>query len=343
MAGQGWGSPADIRFDLLKNGHAYSFFQVIRLLRLLCGGPEKPKEEGRKRGNIRVRPDLSLGFPAADIAKVEERGIEGSGFRVTATFLGLYGTSSPLPTFYTEDLLEEASEDQSATRDFLDVINDRLYDLLFRCWGKYRMFQQVAEEGNPRDLEKLFCLVGLGEEGLRDDAPEPYSLLRYAGLFSQFPRSALGLETLLQDALGGIPVEVVPCLVRNVKIPSDQRFSLGSSGCTLGEDGFLGEEIEDRMGKFRLRFGPLPIERFRSLLPGNPDHGRLAFLARLYLVDPLEYDIELLLMEGDARTVCLGAPKWSTLGWDTWTFSGDSLGEMNAVFPPQYRQEAGAC
>lgn len=344
MAGQGWGSPADIRLDILKNGHAYSFLQVIRLLRLLCDGPEGPRGGGGLgKGRIRVRPDLSLGFPAADVARVEEGGGNGPDFRVTATFLGLYGASSPLPTFYTEDLLEEASEDRSAARDFLDVINGRLYELLFRCWGKYRMFLQVAEEGNPRELEKLFCLVGLGEEGLRDDAPEPYSLLRYAGLFSQFPRSALGLETLLQDALGGTPVEVVPCLGRMVTIPPDQRMNVGTSGCILGEDGFLGEEIEDRMGKFRLRIGPLPIGRFRSLLPGLPDHERLAFLARLYLIDPLEYDIELLMKEEEARTVCLGSTNWSTLGLDTWIFSGERMGEANAVFPPQYRQEAGSC
>jgi type VI secretion system protein ImpH len=345
VAGEGWGSPVDIKLDLLKNGHAYSFFQVIRLLRMLCDGSKRPKDvETREQGRIRVRPDLSLAFPAADIAKVEETPPgDPPGFLVTATFLGLYGTSSPLPTFYTEDLLEEASEDRSTTREFIDVINGRLYELLFRCWGKYRLFQQVAEEGNPGEFEKLFCLVGLGEAGSRDDAPESYQLLRYAGLFSQVPRSALGLETLLRDALGGIPVEVVPCLGRNVKIPLDQRLFIGTSGCSLGEDGFLGESIDDRMGKLRLRIGPLPIERFRSLLPGHPDHERLAFLSRLYLADPLEYDIELLLLEEEARTACLGSPRWSRLGWDTWTFSGESLGEMNAVFPPHYGQEARIC
>jgi len=36
---------------------------------------------------------------------------DGHRFLITATFLGLYGVSSPLPTFYTEDLMDEASQD----------------------------------------------------------------------------------------------------------------------------------------------------------------------------------------------------------------------------------------
>ncbi len=336
MAGEGRGSTSHLKSDLLQKGPEFSFFQVMRLLRLL-----EEEREGVRRGerweaaNVRVRPELSLAFPASDVVRVEEKSGEPAAFTVSASFLGLYGSSSPLPTFYTEDLVNEAVEDVSLTRSFIDIVNHRLYLFLFRAWAKYRPFLQVVEEKNLHEAERLYCLTGLGEEELRREVFEAYGLLRYLGLFTQFPRSALGLVTLLQDALGVAPIEVIPCVAHRVKIPPDQRCALGISGHTLGEEVFLGEEMDDRMGKFRLQVGPLRSDSFHALLPGNPQHHQLNFLTRFYLNDPLEYDLTLVLEEKEASTACLGAPRWSMLGGDTWIFSGEGMGEVRTTLSPQ--------
>lgn len=335
MASQDRGSSLDLKLELLKEGHAFSFFQVMRLLRLFQK-PLAAAEEPRsiEKNNIMVRPKLSLAFPAADVDSIKELDSEGTRFQVTATFLGLYGSSSPLPTFYTEDLMDEAAEEESVARDFIDVINHRLFLLLFECWTKYRQFLQVVEENNTRYMNRLFSLLGLGEELLREDVADSYRLIRYIGLFTQFPRSALGLRTLLQDALDNIPIEIIPCLKRRASIPVGQRLFLGASGGFLGMDSFLGEEIEDRMGKFRLRIGPLDTAGFRRFFPGSDGYNKLVSLTKLYIVDPLEYDLELIMSRGEARPVCLGAPEWSRLGSDTWVFSGDELGEVRTIFYP---------
>ncbi|MBC2694634.1 MAG: type VI secretion system baseplate subunit TssG [Desulfobacteraceae bacterium] len=342
MASQNRGSSPDIesslksslRLELLKEGNAFSFFQVMRLLRLM-GRQEAKIEESAfiETGNIRVRPKLSLSFPAADVDRIEEQGVdERAGFLVTATFLGLYGSSSPLPTFYTEDLMDEGAADESVARDFIDVINQRLFSLFYRCCIKYRQFLQIVEENNPEHLERLFSLLGLWEKELREDIPDSYRLIRYIGLFTQFPRSALGLKTLLQDALDGIPIKIIPCVKRKAKIPDDQRLFLGISAGFLGMDSFVGEEIEDRMGKFRLRIGPLDQKNFRTFIPGSDRYNKLSFLTKMYIVEPLEYDMELILSKGQAKTVCLGASEWSMLGLTTWIFSGDELEEKRVIF-----------
>ncbi len=336
MASQGGRSSIDLKFDLLKEGHAFSFFQVIRLLRLL-GSPSKETDarELQDTEHIRIRPKLSLAFPPADVDSIEEVGEEEPQYLVTATFLGLYGSASPLPTFYTEDLIDESSQDESVAREFLDVINHRLFLLLFRCWTKYRQFIQVVEEKNPQHLERLFSLIGLGDKALRDEVPDAYSLIRYVGLFTQFPRSAGGLKALLQDAFGNIPVKMVSCVARKAAIPEDQRLLLGKSGGVLGTDSFIGKEIEDRMGKFRLKMGPLDQHEFQRLLPGGAGGDRLALLTGLYVTDPLEYDVELTLAEGEAQCACLGSPSWSRLGLDTWMFAGERMGEVMATFYPE--------
>ena len=116
-----------IWLDLLKQGHGFSFFQALRLLRR-CGGAgeESPGDREGADRSLRIRPDLSLGFPASDVARIEETPGGPAGYRVTVSFLGLYGASSPLPTFYTEDLIDEMLADSTTTRDFLDIFHHQL-------------------------------------------------------------------------------------------------------------------------------------------------------------------------------------------------------------------------
>ncbi len=330
------GPEMNLTRDLLNEGCAFSFFQVMRLLRRMGRGSEG--EGASKTDPVhepRIRPRLSLAFPPADVDRVEERvGEEGARFTVTTTFLGLYGSSSPLPTFYTEDLMDEASMDESVSREFLDVVNQRFYQLLFQCWLKYRKFLQVVEKPGEDDLERLYCLLGLGEKRLRADMPDSTALFRYVGLFTQRPRSALGLKTLLSDALDLGPLEVTPCVERRAPIPKDQRLALGAPGVSLGKNSFLGEEIRDRMGKFRVRIGPLSGEAFQNVMPGTEKYEKIVSLTRLFILEPLEYDLELLLAPDQARTPCLGTPGWSRLGMDAWLFSGEKSGASRVMFQP---------
>jgi type VI secretion system protein ImpH len=338
MAGQAGQPPVDLTAELLKKGHEFSFLQVLRLLRLLGHAAEMPEDSAAPvpaNRTLRIRPGNSLAFPAADIAQIEKTDGGEPGFRVTATFLGLCGHSSPLPTFYTEDLLEDETSDEPVTREFLDILNHRLFTLFFRCCMKYRLFFQVFEERNAGDLERLFCLLGLGEPELRAEIPRAYSLSRYTGIVTQHPHSAWGLETMLRDAFRGVPAGVVQCFRRRVRIPPEQRLCLGRTGSRLGIDSVLGEEIEDRTGKIRLCVGPVDLATFQGLLPGSPGYERLAMLTRLYLQDPLEFDAELVLAARQARTARVGEATLSRLGLDTWVFSGEHIEEASAAFPLQ--------
>ncbi|MCP4345420.1 MAG: type VI secretion system baseplate subunit TssG [Desulfobacterales bacterium] len=333
MASQDGRALSDLKSELLNNSREFSFFQAIRLLRLMCNSPEKESESG-ETDNIRIRPNLSLSFPPADIDIIEELDDEDPIFRITANFLGLYGTSSPLPIFYTEELIEEYRDNESVSRDFTDTINHRLFLLFFKCQTKYNLFQQTVEEQNPHYLERLFCLLGLGDKTFRREIQNPYKLLRYAGLFTQSPRSALGLKTLLKDALGGVEVEIVPCVKRKAKIPEHQRFVMGGDVGSLGIDTLVGEEIEDRMGKFRISIGPLDKDDFQKFLPGTEYYEQLVFLTDLYILEPLEYDLEIILAKNQAATPCLGVPEWSRIGMTTWVFSGNELEEQRVRFYP---------
>ena len=338
MAGQTGQSTFNITRELFKDARQFSFVQIMRLLRFAGYSPEKlPAHSpgGKIPGILKIRPVNSLGFPASDVISIEKPAQDEPGIRITASFLGLYGPASPLPTFYSEDLMHEEAVEETAGRDFLDIFNHRLFTLFFHSSMKYRLFFQVCEERNAKIIERLFCLIGLGEPSHRRGMDEAYSLLRYCGLFSQNPRSAMGLETMLADAFPEASFSILQCLPRQVIIPPEMQCSLGKSNHELGIDSLIGERFQDGMGKFRIRVGPVSFGLFQQMLPGNNKNAKVAFLTRLYLPDPLEYEMELILKAGEAVTVSLGCETSSRLGLDTWIFSDSSLGEVNAIFPMQ--------
>ncbi|QEL66322.1 type VI secretion system protein ImpH [Oryzomicrobium terrae] len=304
---------AVVKAQLLANGERYAYFQAIRLLRLFS------RADGTPLDSLRTRPQLTLGFPETDIERIEPR--PQGGYQVSANFFGLYGVASPLPTFYTEDLLDEQREGRHATRDFLDILHDALYPLLFDAWSKYRLPRRLIEE-DDRQLENLlYAFVGLDDPNQRARLPYASELLRYAGLFSQRPRSVLGLQTLLADCFSPARV-VIDCAVPTmVPIPVEQRLCLGNRGQRLGENAFLGSEIEDVSSHIAIHLQELPAPLFHRLLPGGSEHQRLRFLVTYYLTDPLTVVVVLELRHGEAKTArtcgTTDGP-WSRLGLDTW-------------------------
>ncbi len=322
MAGTDGEQTPALKKRLLEEGRRYTFIQAYRYLRFLLRkkmNPDTPEHDVLKQ--IRVRPDLSFAFPETDVISIEETPDAPEHFLITATFLGLYGASSPLPAFYTEDLFEEQSQEQTISRDFLDVFNSRLYSLYFQAWASRRLFFNLIEEQNQDVLERLYCLIGLGGERLREGVENHYGKLRYAGLMTQLPRSAAGLQSLLADVLDEESLRVVQCVERTVKIPREQRFVLGLSGNTLGKDACLGNEISDLLGKFRITVGPLDIEKFNLYLPDKPAFHELKTFIGFYLDQPLSWDLEAMLKPVETGTTKLGDEQWCRLGWNTWLFS----------------------
>jgi type VI secretion system protein ImpH len=322
MAGAGRTTAADLKDWLLREARSVAFFQAVRLLRLTDRQQKEDPRAAFDWSGLRIRTNLSLAFPENDIEELTPLP-DGSGMRLTANFFGLYGVSSPLPTFYTEDLLDEASRDISTQRDFLDIFHFALYPLMYDAWAKYRNAFKVVEEADRDYLDRLLALVGFHDEPTRRDLPKVPSLLRYAGLFTQYPRSAMGLETLLSDAADGTPVSVQTCVATRLLIPADQRTSLGGRGAPLGVSTYLGQEMADRMSTITIRIGPTDADGFHELLPWHEGHNELRFLVRMYLTDPLRSNVELVLERGAVRPARLGGNMWNQLGLDTWSFAGD--------------------
>lgn len=310
---------------LLTGSASFSFVQAVRLIlhKIVSeSGIENASRDEILEKAVRVRPELSLRFPGTDVTGVERIRENPETFRITATFLGLYGASSPLPSFYTEDLIDEYNEEKSIRRDFVDIINHGLYPSFFRIWSKYRLFYKICEEEDPKTIHILYSLLGLENDRLRNRIFNLEKYYRYTGLAIQFPRSAEGLETMIEDFFNlASKVKVRQCVFRKVPIPADQYAKLGKSYCTLGEDTVIGTWVEDISGKFEIQISGADADTLHFFLPDGPAFGELLQIVEFYVNQPLEWGLAVELDGGEIETAQPGSDRWANLGWNTWLFS----------------------
>jgi type VI secretion system protein ImpH len=319
---------ADLIRALSQEARLYSFFQVVQLLERARPQAAPLGQEGpASRETVRLRPSLSLAFPGSDVAAVEvlEDG-ETPRVLVETNFLGLYGSTSPLPSFYAEELLQDSSDD-SLVRGVLDLFHHRLLSLLYRCWKKYRPYLQFRPDGRDEFSWRLFCLIGMGidEAAARCALPARW-LLRYCGLLNQRPRSAAALRCVISDFFSGLPVEVTSYAERWVTIPDESRCRLGSANCRLGVDLQVGERVEDRAGKFRVTLGPMDLDTYIDFLPGRRNFDILSALARSCASDLLAYEIQL-----DLKTAGLPGMRLARDGMPPFLGETTWLGEREEI------------
>ncbi len=278
----------DLTERILSEPKRFSLGQALRLLGYLHA---RTPEEWRAfiRENIFIRPWLSLAFPSTEVTDIEERD-EGSRYALTATGFGLYSTMGPLPTLYTEELLEEARGDESVSRDFLDILNNHLTQLRYEANLHNRLECRTVENRSHDAAHIQFCLMGQAHESLRE-AGLPRAHLTQ--MFARRTRSAANLELFLGLALGRDDVRVEQCVERRVPIPFDQRCRPGLANARLGTDAMLGQCLRDSTGKFRIHLNAVSQEDMRRFLPGQTDHEALAAHVRRYLDAPLDYELAL--------------------------------------------------
>ena len=313
MANSCGGPAINIEQDILENGDTYDFYQAVKLLNRL--GKQQPSEQGPSPG-LRIQPELNLDYPQSDISEINRDDASGN-YQITTTFFGLYGVSSPLPGFYTEELLDDEWDEVSARKNFFDVIHNHLYPLLYQAWLKYKFSHNTVEFDNHKYAEIIFSLIGLSES-YRVERKQYGHLLKYSGLISQRTRSLPGLKTLLKDIVGDIGLDIRPCVKRMVPIIKKQRCVLGNRNATLGADACIGKQVVDRIGKFTIEIGPINAEQFAAFNRGNETVQTIKDLMKIYLVQPLEFSISLLLEPGTVKPASLGQWESSVLGGNCW-------------------------
>jgi type VI secretion system protein ImpH len=313
--------------ELQSHPQRYSFFQAVHLLESYVQG-QASQTEAVDVGffgptafeSIRFRPHASLGFPSADLKRIDLIDTpNGSKFRMEVNFMGLYGATSPLPAFYTEAIICD-SDGESNRRDFMDLFHHRAVSLVYRVSGKYLLTNRIKPGLKDEVSNWLFSLIGFRGLMALQDLPlkRPNRLLANLGLLATQNRSAAMVAKIISHYFGGIPIKIEEFIERDVAISPQQRSYLGRSNTTLGEDLTIGQSLKDRAGKFRLWLGALEFSRFSDFLPSQDEFDELVSLTRYLLQDPLAFDVGLVLDSQHIPELNLAADNPCRLGWSAW-------------------------
>lgn len=327
MAGKDRVTSDPVGDQLVEEGNRFSFYQAIRLIHAL--DPEAPKvgfQGPVERERVRLRPNLSLGFAVADIERIGQTLFpdETPRWHIDANFLGLYGPASPLPTTYTEEILNDEfqNESESLVRGFLDLFHHRLLSLLYRGWEKYRHTVQYDPRGRDFLSSRLLMLIGADLPWLPESQHLPAGrLLAYAGLLTQRPRSAESLRAMLQEHFPEGEVSLTQCLPRSKRIMASQLNRLGMLNSRLGVDCTLGSSIVDAAGSFGVRVGPLDFENYTDFMPDRDSMAQLNELVDMFNSDGMDYEVTVVLHGEEVPGLQLGNPV-RRLGYSSWLGEG---------------------
>lgn len=304
--------------DLFDKPYSYEFFQAVRVLekvfpmRKSIGKDALPAEEV-----VRIRSRIALDSPASEVHQLQHvENDSGSTLEMTVNFMGMIGVSGVLPTHYTELAVDRIRHRDTALWAFLDIFTHRTVSMFFRAWAKYR-FPIDYERGNDDFTKFLFDFCGLGTLGLRGrmDVPDE-SLLPYAGLISQRPHSVNAVENIVEDYFG-IRARIAAFHGQWLKLNGGDLTRVGKQKNTLGINTIVGSRVWDQQSKFRLKLGPLTIDKFQAFLPVGSGHRSLKSIVDLMVGFELDYDVQLCLDKNQVPKTILTtrAMRRPMLGW----------------------------
>ncbi len=300
----------------------FSFYRLIYLLERLF--PEAPRvgHTGPARDErIRIRSDTSLVFHSSDISKLHYEPYPDGEKRaqVTATFLGLYGSTSPLPPHFSEDVcLSVHQGGNQPIREFLDVFHNRLFSLVYRSWAKYRLSVGYLKGGKDAFMRRMFCAVG--RDGFSDhDTPlHPFYFLKFAPLLASKSRSSHTLKVVLDELFGNVGVNIEQFIGHWTQIEKPLRNQLGVQNHQLGLDLTLGRYVFDGSGRYKIVLGPLEYDDYLAFLPGGHRRPLLQQVVNLFTPGIHDTMLELHVDLEAAPRFQLGSPRASTLSRTAW-------------------------
>jgi type VI secretion system protein ImpH len=333
--------------ELLASREARSqFIPLVALLERLLGGDVRIGADGPlAQEKFRFRHDPTLGFSVTDVSSLRFRAdtrpaweeATGGGVdlqaHITATFLGLTGAVSPLPSYMAEEVAHD-DEEPPVLRNFLDIFHHRFLSLIYRAVTRFDFALEYRSGGQDAWSRRVQALAGVEAFGSERRTRLPAGLvLRLAPVLATRRRSAAALEAAVGEALrlGQGQTRVRQFLATWAPLAVDDRIKLGVENSHLSRGMLLGTRVLSRAGKFRICVGPVTGDVRARLQAGGDLFERVKGVVELAAPAGLEWDLE---VTSDERPALKLSPRGgSKLGQDSWLAGGRSGGTSFVVRP----------
>lgn len=269
MAPITWRENPSLKEAVSKQAHEFDFDQAVQVVEKLdpesvaLGEGVDPNKEA-----VRIKSRVSFAVPSSELDSLETAPDQKPVLWIN--FLSIAGIQGPLPTPYTETVVQRTRIKDTAFRDFLDIFNHRFASL----WHKFRKktipgVLQKAPEESPIG-QTVLQLSGITSPSfLKGTNINPNVLLTYRDLLWKSSHSSAGLVRIIRSFFK-VPAELEQFQGRWSKArPSD--FS--RIGCKNGQFNVLGSNLIigkmswEQAASATIVIGPLNWERYCSFLP----------------------------------------------------------------------------
>ncbi|EPY7151460.1 type VI secretion system baseplate subunit TssG [Klebsiella variicola] len=259
----------------------YRFCQLLEKRR--PGQPQMGETSHPADDPVRFYPHPGMGFPASELKAVEYEEADGSRPPVIrATFMGLYGVDSPLPTAYLDDIAQRR-EGHEALQGLLDIFSHRIMTQFYRIWRKYSWPATFEPGGTDRLSQSLLGLAGLGIPGTTQHIASPASrFLALTGVLRQPGKTQQGIQALVTLLAPETTVRVSPYSLRPVAISQPLGF-YGDDDFLLDGNTPLGDEAMDASSQLLVALTTDNPAEAQGWKPDGPLFRDFLILLRVYL------------------------------------------------------------
>ncbi len=328
-------NPKDLE-ELVQQAPRVPFTTLVEHLERLLGPDAVPTGElgPPSAERIRFRHDIRPIFHAGDVSGlqvVEEQdaftGRKGEPtFEVSTSFLGVVGSVSPLASFFTEDALRAAQQDEDAVLALYDLFHHRLVSLLLRALRRVGLSASLTRSGRDASTRRALSLVGGPEFSSNTPTIAPLMRLGRARLFSQRPRGRQALVEALALTFPELVFEVVEAPWRDLELGPQEATRIGEYRHKLGEL-VLGGVLTRQAGLVVLQIAPVGRTLLTRLVPSGADHARLRYVIEEITGGFVDVEIEIEVRPGEEPRLELGTDE-ASLGGTA------ALGQRSADDPP---------
>ncbi|MDR3433878.1 MAG: type VI secretion system baseplate subunit TssG [Rouxiella aceris] len=266
----------------------FNFYRFCQLVEQLSAGGKAPGSSFSLSDDaVRFRPHPGMGFPVSELKCTQENAPYPPTVRTT--FLGLYGTDSPLPTSYIDDIAKHC-EGHEHLEAFLDIFNHRIMTQYYRIWRKYSYPATFKDGGTDSISQNLMALSGITAfPGL------PASrLLAMLQPMVCATRTAEGIAGVIGTQAPATRVTVDPHLPVPIPVREAAKLSVNSR-VTLGDGPVIGQITYINHRCIGVTLYTEDTQEAKGWLPGGQLREDVFALLRVYLGNKYDARLQLTL------------------------------------------------
>lgn len=292
-------------YDLASKPEQYDFAQAMRLLtRLMAKSPRKIQ--------LQLKAEA---IPTGDPHEIQYFSFKGNKAKLRLAKQALSGVKGVLPNYIYEEMLTALYREDHALKDFLDVFNQRHFEITYRLDAQSWLL--VEKEQSPQKVELLQHLAALHQQ--------QQGHFQYTLLLGQQSRNLSVLAQLLNDHFP-YHIEVKCKLSERRKLPSDSLTKLGcheSYNSRIGQGFLLGSTCTAHFNHIQIFVTPKSLREFSALQADKQLGNVMKQLAQHYLRDNTQISIYM-----TVKRAYLERPVLSTQ-----TIIAAKLGEVDCLAP----------